>query len=123
MKKYDIISDYSRFECAPGVYIPVDLVSSGETGRDEQNVRWVQGQWTEVWPATLSFLRELRTQYDFDPAIDPSGMRAKLMLADARVAEDGRWEVSFTVEEDGYGEWGVGFVGSVLDRESSQPYF
>jgi hypothetical protein len=123
VKKYDIIPDYCQFECEPGNQIAVDCVSTGQEDLDEKNVRIVERKWKEIWPATLAFLKELRKKYDFDPNIAPAGMRAKLMLADTFMSEDARWEVSFTVVEDGYSEWGVVFEGSKIDPHSSQPYF
>jgi hypothetical protein len=123
VKKYDIISDYCRFECEPGVQIAVDCVSSGQEKLDEENVRIVESKWKEIWPATFAFLKELRQQYDFDTSFTPAGMRAKLMLADTVMSEEARWEVSFTIAEDGYSEWGITFNGSTIDPASSQPYF
>jgi hypothetical protein len=123
VKKYDIISDYCRFECEPGVQIAVDFVSTGQEDLDEKNVRIVERKWKEIWPATFESLKELRKKYDFDTNIAPAGMRAKLMLADTVMSEDARWEVSFTIIDDGYSEWGVVFEGSKIDPDSSQPYF
>lgn len=123
MKKYDIISDYGRFECEPGVHIAVDCVSSGDAGLDEKNVRIVEGKWKTVWPATFAFLKEMRKKYEFRTDFAPAGMRAKLMLADTVMSDEARWEVSFTIVADGYSEWGVAFKGSTIDPNSSQPYF
>ena len=123
LKKYDILSDYCRFECEPGVYIPVDCVSTGKAELDEKNVRMVETKWKDIWPATFKFLKELRKAYKFDTNITPASMRAKLMLADTVMSEDANWEVSFTFSEDGYSEWGVAFKGSEIDRDSSHPYF
>ena len=123
MNKYDIVSDYCRFECEPGFDIAVDYVSSGQPELDEKNVRFVQGKWKEIWPAAFSLLKKLRKEYEFETNITPTGMRAKLMLADTVMSEEADWEVSFTVEADGYSEWGVAFKGSTIDPNSSQPYF
>jgi len=123
MSKHDIISDYCRFECEPGVHIAVDCVSSGQADLDEKNVRIVEGKWQAVWPATFAFLKELRKKYDFDTNFAPAGMRAKLMLADTVMSDEASWEVSFTIVDDGYSEWGVGFLGTTIVPDSSQPYF
>jgi hypothetical protein len=123
MKKHDIVSDYGSFECEPGVHIVVDYVSSGETDLDEKNIRIVKSKWNEIWPATFAFLKELRGKYEFDTNFTPAGMRAKLMLADTVMSDEARWEVSFTIVDDGYSEWGVAFKGSTIDPDSSQPYF
>ena len=122
MKKYDIISDYGRFECEPGVQIAVDCVSSGQADLDEKNVRIIESKWKDVWPS-FAFLKELRKKYDFDTNFTPPGMRAKLMLGDTVMSDDARWEVSFTIVDDGYSEWGVAYKGSTIDPHSSQPYF
>ena len=98
-------------------------MSSGDEDLDEKNVRTVEGKWKEIWPATFEFLKNMRKEYDFDTNITPIGMRAKLMLADTDLSEEERWEVSFTITEDGYSEWGVAFNGSTIDPASSQPYF
>ena len=123
MNKYDIIADYCRFECGPGVHIAVDCVSSGQTDLDEKNVRIVEAKWKHIWPAAFEFLKELRKRYDFDTNFTPAGMRAKLMLADTVMSEEASWEISFTIVDDGYSEWGVAFKGSTIDPESSQAYF
>ena len=123
MNKYDIISDYCRFECEPSVFIAVDCVSTGQQDLDEKNVRVVEGKWKVIWLATLEFLKKMRQEYDFDTNFTPAGMRAKLMLADTVMSEEADWEVSFTITDDGYSEWGVGFKGSTIDPNSSQPYF
>ena len=123
MNKYDIISDCGRFECEPGVHIAVDCVSSGQADLDEKNVRIVEGKWRAVWPATFAFLKELRKKYDFDTNFAPEGIRAKLMLADTVMSDNARWEVSFTIVDDGSSEWGISFNGSTIDPGSSQPYF
>jgi hypothetical protein len=44
------------------------------------------------------------------------------MLADTVMSEAADWEVSFTITEDGHGEWGVALIGSTVDPDSSQPY-
>ncbi len=123
MSKYDIITDYARFECEPGVHIAADCVSSGQADLDEKNVRIVEGKWKSVWPATFAFLKELRKKYNFDTNFAPAGMRAKLMLADTVMSDEARWEVSFSIVKDGYSEWGVVYRGSTIDPDSSQPYF
>lgn len=123
MTKYDIVSDYCRFECEPGVHMAVDCVSSGRAELDEKNVRFVEGKWKAVWPATFAFLKELRKRYDFDTKFTAAGMRAKLMLADTVMSDEARWEVSFTIVDDGCSEWGVTFMGATMDPDSSQPYF
>jgi hypothetical protein len=123
MNKYDIVRNYCRFECEPGIEIVIDYVSSGQQDVDEANVRFLEAKWKDVWPATFALLKEMRIRYRFDPDINPAGMRAKLMLANNVVSETSSWEVSFTVEKDGYSEWGVAFNGSTIDRSSSQPYF
>ena len=123
MKKYEIISDYCKFECEPGVYISVDCVSSGKKELDAKNVRAVERKWREIWPATYEFLKEMRKQNDFDAGFTPEGMRAKLMLADTDMLEDSEWEVSFTIVADGYSEWGIAYNGSTINPDDSQPYF
>ncbi len=123
VKKYDIIPDYRKFECEPGLSIPVDLVSTGQNDLDEKNVRIVEGKWKSIWPAALALLKKMRKEYDFDTNFAPASLRAKLMLADTVMAEDADWEVSFTIAEDGHSEWGVSFHGSEIDPDSSQPYF
>lgn len=123
VNKYDIIYDYCRFECEPGVQIAVDCVSSGQADLDEKNVRIVSSMWRHIWPATFNFLKELRGKYAFHTNITPASLRAKLMLADTVMSEEAEWEVSFTIVDDGYSEWGVAFNGSTIDPDSSQPYF
>jgi len=102
MNKYDIISDYCKFECEPGVFIAVDCVSTGQQDLDEKNARVVEGKWKAIWPATFEFLKVLRKEYDFDTDFTPAGMRVKLMLADTVMSEGADWEVSFTIIDDGY---------------------
>jgi len=98
MNKYDIIPDSCKFECEPGVHIPVDCVSTGQEDLDEKNVRIVEGKWKDIWPATFAFLKELRKKYDFDNNVTPASLSAKLMLGATVMSEDADWEVSFTIE-------------------------
>lgn len=106
----------------PGFRLPVDLVSSGDADLDAKNVKVVEGKWNALWPDTLIFLKEMKARNDFDTDFPLSSLRVKWMRADVDLSTDKEWEVSFTVAEDGFSEWGIAFNDFAIDPDGSQPY-